>query len=197
MISENSLFLLMHRTGRYLARGYDGAIIWRLTNDPLDACRAGNREALWQNVREYYWDRSLFSVVPGPVCACCGDVQIVRHCTGRYSPYRCAKHAKSNPCAIEGCGRTRSAPDRADGTPYLANDQTICPEHWKRYIPARSRARRAYHAHFRRAKRLGWDDKRERAFWLFWRRLVAMARRRAAEGHIDEAEINRLMGWTD
>ena len=122
------------------------------------------------------------------VCGCCGEPA---RFWIRGSWARCAKHETRNPCAIEGCRRTRAAP--ASGR--LGDDQWLCAEHWRAYVPPRSRARRTYHAHFRRAKRLGWDDARAEAFWRFWNALVRMARRRAGEGFINEAEINRLMGW--
>lgn len=222
MISENSLFLLRHRSGRYLARGYGtnysakylaqcggeygrppyGGTVWRLTLDPMDALRARNPQALWNWIPEYYWDRGLFHVAPGPVCACCGDVSIVRH-AGGLSPYRCEKHRERNPCVIEGCARTRAAPLRADGSPYLANNQDFCSEHWRRYVPPGSALRRAYLRFFREAKRYGWGHKGRRGkaarldwrFRKFWLGLVKAARRRSAEGFIDEAEINRIMGW--
>lgn len=134
----------------------------------------------------------MITAPPGaaPVCACCGSPDTIKHATGLAWPYRCERHRTRNPCAVEGCSRTREAP-----THFLADDQTICADHWRRYVPPRSRARRAYHAHFRRAKKLGWGDGRNKAFWRFWSTLVQMVRRRADAGHLDEAEINRLMGW--
>ena len=54
--------------------------------------------------------------------------------------------------------------------------------------------RRAYHAFFRRAKRHGWSDELTAQFWRFWDSLVASARRRAAGGHLDIAEIERMFG---
>jgi hypothetical protein len=222
MITENSLFLISHKSGRYLAPIYGanfsakyvaegrgeygpppyGGFVWRLTLDPMQACRARNVPALWQLIPEHYWDRDQFAAVPGPVCACCGEVEVVRH-DGHLSPYRCAKHLDRNPCAIEGCQRTSAAPKHTDGKAYLANNQAFCGEHWKRYVPPSSRLRTTYHWFFRQAKRHGWGwkgttGKSARLDWRFrryWDNLVATARRRSQEGHVDMGEINRLMGW--
>lgn len=138
----------------------------------------------------------MITAPPGaaPVCACCGSPATIKHATGLTWPYRCEKHRTRNPCAVEGCARTREAPVDG-GTHFLADDQMICADHWRRYVPPRSRVRRAYHAHFRRAKKLGRGGGRNKAFWRFWTTLVQMVRRRADSGHLDEAEINRLMGW--
>jgi hypothetical protein len=126
-------------------------------------------------------------MISGLTCQCCGSKVYLR----LNGQSRCRQHHDRNPCAIEGCQRTRKTPD--DGR--LATDQWICSEHWRRYVPPRSLARRTYHAHFRQAKRHGWTDERERKFWRFWDTLVASARRRATEGHVDEATINQLFGW--
>lgn len=104
---------------------------------------------------------------------------------------RCDRHQGRNPCAIEGCHRSRPAPSNGE----LGLDQVICGRHWRALIPARSRARRAYHAHFRRAKRQGgWSYSSVKRFYRFWDSLVALARRRAASGHIDIAAIEREFG---
>lgn len=66
-----------------------------------------------------------------------------------------------------------------------------------------ARARRAYLTFHRQAKRHGWGWKGKggrsaRLDWRyrqFWDALVRMVRRRSTEGHIDQAEIDRLMGW--
>lgn len=137
----------------------------------------------------------------GMACGCCGVDRLGNGVDGlyRYSTkaVRCSRHIGRNPCAIEGCHRTGAAPIDESGFPCHYDDQLICAEHWRRLIPPRSRERRLYHAHFRRAKRQGWTEENRRAFWRYWDRLVAIARRRAAEGHLDIAEINRIMGWGD
>jgi hypothetical protein len=134
-----------------------------------------------------------WELVPVVTCSCCG--------IPAWDNGRCTKHQGRNPCAVEGCTRTRAVP--AGGA--LANDQTICGEHWKRYVPPRSRTRRAYHLFFRQAKQHGWGYKGKRGksarldwrFDRFWGKLIRMVRRRADGGHLDEAAINRLMGWDD
>lgn len=138
-----------------------------------------------------------------PCCGCCGDYFAdVRERNGSITEWlngsvRCDRHHDRNPCAIEGCKRTRVAPTASNGNPHIADDQSLCAEHWRRFVPPRSRQRRAYHAHFRRAKRQGWTHSNNRAFWRFWDTLVASARRRASEGSVDEAEIARMFGWEE
>ena len=34
-------------------------------------------------------------------------------------------------------------------------------------------------------------------FWRFWDGLIKRVRRRAETGHIDQAEIERLFGWSE
>lgn len=105
--------------------------------------------------------------------------------------WRCQKHVDRNPCVIEGCKRS------TDARGNLEVDGWMCGEHWRRYVPPRSRARRLYHAHFRRAKKHGWTADNRRSFWRYWERLVSRARAHATEGHLDVNEINKLMGWDD
>jgi len=133
-------------------------------------------------------------------CTVCGRAQLNGSPTDAITSYpngaiRCGDHHGRNPCAIEGCKRTRAAPMASNGFHHHADDKTLCADHWRRFVPPRSRMRRAYHAHFRRAKRQGWTDRNREAFWRFWDQLVRLARLRATEGHIDKAEIDRLMGW--
>lgn len=210
MITEGTeAFVLMHRSGRYLdwrlfiptdsagchIPGEPSYYIYRLTPRITETWEGMSRNTLERFIERDGFDRQQFFIKPRPVCACCGDVDIVKNADGFYSPYRCAKHHHWNPCVIEGCTRMRSAIG-TDGKIRLANNQVVCAEHWRRYVPPRSRERRLYHRHFRRAKRLGWNDDRIASFYAFWNRLVARVRARATEGHLDEAEINRLFGWT-
>jgi hypothetical protein len=122
-------------------------------------------------------------------CHCCGH-----HWDIGPGEVRCFRHHGRNPCAIEGCRRSRVAP-LANGRYHHADDQWLCSQHWRMFVPPRSRARRTYHAYFRKAKRYGWDDDLERRFWRYWRKLVRRARKASEEGSLDEREINRLMGW--
>lgn len=140
-------------------------------------------------------------------CGCCGTSDLGNGvdsiATYPNGSVRCSRHHGRNPCAIEGCARTRAAPISSNGFPWHADDMTLCSDHWRRYVPARSRIRRAYNSFFREAKRHSWDyrgktgrkPRLEYRFRQFWKKLVAQARRRATEGHIDEAAICRLMGW--
>lgn len=134
-----------------------------------------------------------YSIERVPNCGCCW--QDASWSSGKH--YRCSKHVGRNPCAIEGCTRTRAAPDNGQ----LANDQWLCGVHWRAYVPPRSKRRRAYHAFFRLAKREarlggdGWPPELRVKFWRFWATLVANARRRATAGYLDEAAINREFGW--
>ena len=100
-------------------------------------------------------DLALFENVPAPACACCGSQYRIWSGSSRKAPWldleqpgvgiwRCRKHVGRNPCAIEGCTRTRAA-DRTYG-----DDQWLCAEHWRRFCPPRSMRRRAYHAFFRK-----------------------------------------------
>lgn len=130
------------------------------------------------------------------------DQRLVRHCQccGERPAYienmgivRCAKHAGRNPCLIEGCGRTFKAHSDWRGFWY-SNDQVICGAHWRALIPPASSERRVLQRINRLAKRIGWTDQLYERESRIWRRIVATARSRAA-GDLDEAEINRLMGW--
>lgn len=216
MISEGHSYAVRHISGRYLAlvwapnrsemvmpptgRPPYGGMVYRLVANPMLASRAPNPIAAGQALREWYWDQSLFTVARAPVCACCGSDALVTH----HAPYRCDKHRDRNPCAIEGCTRTRAAPERSDGSLELADDQILCAEHWRRFVPPHSKLRRTYHRFWRIAKRQatpenphGWTVGLNRRFERFWRGLVAQARRKATEGHLDEAEINRMFGWDE
>jgi hypothetical protein len=203
MITETDLRLIQHRSGRYLWIGYAtnephghvpyGAAVYRLTRDLMDAARGEARFTAGSYLGERDgWEPGQFSLVPAPVCGCCGEGRVVRHRNGCWSPYRCEKHAGRNPCAIEDCTRTTAAPDG-----QLANNQYLCGEHWRRFVPPRSRLRRAYNAFFRRAKRHGWDEDLKRRFWRFWNAVIRQARRRATEGHLDETAINKMFGWAE
>lgn len=217
MISEGTeAFVLMHRSGRYLVwrlfiptdssgchiPGETMRYTYRLTPRITETWEGMSRHVLERLIERDRFDPDLFVIKPRPVCACCGGHRIVKGSNGWYSPYRCDRHRDRNPCVIEGCNRTRMAPVSDDGTPHLANDQVMCAEHWRRFVPPHSKLRRAYHRFWRIAKRQatpdnphGWTVGLNRRFERFWRGLVAQARRKATEGHVDEAEINKLFGW--
>lgn len=119
-------------------------------------------------------------------CTCCGEIAWF----GPMEP-RCNRHKDRNPCAIEGCKRTRAAKG------HFRNDQWLCSERWRRYVPPGSPMRRAYHRFFRLAKRHGWTDDLRRRFWRFWDALVKRVRRQATDGRLDETEINKMFGWSE
>lgn len=207
MISAGEGWVWRHRTGRYFVSHWhhpcipgtachdpnqQAEISYSLTRNPYAATLIYNAEwwgEKWLE-REPSWRLTAdqFEVVPGPGCACCGERGWA--IWGHRNNWRCDKHRDRNPCAIEGCRRTTAAPEGR-----LASDQWLCGEHWRLYCPPRSRKRRLYHAYFRKAKRFGWNDSLIASFHRFWDRLIADARRKATEGHIDEDEINRMMGW--
>ena len=64
-------------------------------------------------------------------------------------------------------------------------------------MPPRSPERQVYHRFFRVAKRTGWTADLKTRFWRFWDGLIKRVRRRAETGHIDQAEIERLFGWSE
>src|SRR5690606_28452251 len=116
--------------------------------------------------------RSSWTMTPTPSCSCCG--------APAWANRRCTKHQDRNPCLVEGCTRTRRAPDGR-----LADDQVICGQNWRAYVPPRSMMRRAYNAHWRRAKRIGWNEDTIEAYERFWDALARRVRRQASEGVLD------------
>lgn len=141
---------------------------------------------------------------PEPHCGCCGASCLNRASLTIWAngQARCGSHHDRNPCAIEGCKRSTAAPKDGRGIPFIRDDQWLCSEHWRRFVPPRSLRRRAYRAFWRKAKRVGctgggdWPADLERQYWRFWDQLVATARAKTdGRGYIDEREINRLFGW--
>lgn len=208
MISEGESYVLQHWSGRYLwVRGhYDSDSagchipgermrrIFGLEPSPMLGDRVRIPAILERWIEGEGWDRDQFEIVRAPVCACCGDTSPQSRGTGYWSPYRCWRHGDRNPCAIEGCTRTRAAKGRLD------NSAWICRDHWRAFCPPRSLRRRAFLAYFRKAKKLGygpndrWPDELEESYWRFWRRLISNARHKAAGGNLDIAQIERLFG---
>lgn len=203
MISHGARFVLRHRSGRYLrteiySPGFKAGerphpASWRfaLVANPFDAT------AIWQEdhgrrfLADWEWQgvADQFEIVGSPCCQCCGYSDGTMWGDGEN--HRCDKHRDRNPCAIEGCKRTAPTPESG----YLGSDSYLCGEHWRRFVPPRSRKRRLYHAYFRKAKRYGWNKSLIAQFHRFWDRLIADARRKATEGDLDVAEIHRMMGW--
>lgn len=172
--------------------------LWKITHpDHPTAASWGTRA----QCEEWAGDNPRYVIEREPCCGCCGrDFDCVRAphngsiMVWPSGEVRCDRHHDRNPCIVEGCKRTTSAVGK-DEVLRLASDQTICGTHWRRYCPPGSRMRRAYNAHWRRGKRLGWSPKRVRAFERLWSMMVVVIRRRSAEGFLDEAGINKLMGW--
>ena len=133
--------------------------------------------------------QGTFFLTPVPSCRCCGQPA--------WENLRCTKHQDRNPCAAEGCSRTRKAPGG-----YLTDDASLCGEHWKAFVPPGSPARRAFNRLARVAKKAGyrrtdvWPPELERRWWLLWRGVIRRVRR-GDEGHIDHAAIQRMFGWGD
>lgn len=130
----------------------------------------------------------LFELIPVPSCRVCGEPA--------WANLRCTKHQDRNPCAAEGCQRTRAAHGN------LSDDASLCGEHWKAFVPPGSPARRAFNRLARLAKRMGyrrvdrWPDELEDRWWSLWRGVIRRVRR-GAEGRIDQAAIERMFGWDD
>ncbi len=179
---------------------------WSLTHPDAPMSRhVGTRAQVeeWRNRRPIPGrDPESYVVEPHAYCTVCGVTSFplaVGVTTWQTGAMRCEKHHDRHACAIEGCQRTRAVTEGH----APCDDQTMCAEHWRRFVPPGSRARRAYHAYFRQAKRHGWGYKGKRGrsarldyrFRVFWDALVRMARRRATEGDLDEAQIKAMFGW--
>lgn len=126
-------------------------------------------------------------------CDCCGAGWPERGVFSFGELRRCGKHLDRDPCLIEGCTRTAA---RAPGSGY-SNDRWLCAQHWRAYVPPHSRTRRAYHALYRKGKRLDWPMELRRRWWKLWAAIVRQARRRHGEGFVDERAVNKLFGWDD
>lgn len=129
--------------------------------------------------------QGTFFLTPVPSCLCCGEAA--------WPNRRCTKHQGRTPCVVEGCKRTT-----ARHTTYF-----VCGQHWKAYVPPGSPERRVLNRLTRLAKRLGytkterWPDHLERRWWRAWTAIALRVQRRSTEGHLDQAEIERLFGWAD
>jgi len=213
VIPHGDRFVIRHVSGRYLVwrthfptiKRIDGSDsgchdpylssvpIFLLVESALDGTKITD-QGLWQRFvdREPEWKcvADQYEVRPAPGCNCCGERHYTMHLAGEIA--RCEKHRDRNPCAVEGCRRTCAAEGR------LANDQFLCSEHWRRFVPPRSKLRRAYHRFFQiTKKRGGWDRPLERRFRRFWRALINRVRSQHENGRIDVAEINQLFGWEE
>lgn len=206
MISAGEGFVLRHTSGRYFQSdsyfpGFAAgtprdhwpriALIYRLVDSPFAADLVRSREHCGRFLQGEEWSTvaDQFEVVAGPGCGVCGT----RHGTmwGYEGQWRCDKHRDRNPCAVEGCRRTRKAP--ASG--ILSSDDHLCGEHWRALCPPGSTLRRIYNRLWRLQKRRKkWTPDLERRYWITWRRIVRNARSGSA-GDIDMNEINKMFGW--
>lgn len=131
---------------------------------------------------------SEFELEPVPSCRVCGEPA--------WANLRCTKHQGRNPCATEGCQRTRAAHGE------LSDDASLCGEHWRAFVPPGSPGRRAFNRLARLAKKMGykradrWPAELEDRWWSLWRGVIRRVRR-GAEGRIDQAAIERMFGWGD
>jgi hypothetical protein len=117
-------------------------------------------------------------------CICCGTHMIVVEWD---DGWRCERHRNSTPCQVEGCKRTASRDKYSE---------TICAQHWRAGVPPGSEARRVWLRFRRIVKRYGWTPERDARCDRLW----AWLKRRcqaAADGSIDQREIDRLFGWGD
>jgi hypothetical protein len=127
-----------------------------------------------------------WELVPVPTCRCCGEPA--------WPNLRCTKHQDRNPCAAEGCRRTR----KAGGD--LRDDASLCGEHWRAFVPPGSPIRQAFNRLARLANKMGyrradrWPPQLEDRWWRLWAGVMRRVRRQAT-GHIDQAAIARLFGW--
>ncbi len=144
----------------------------------------------------------VYELAPVLICAVCGELGQSR---GGY--VRCKKHWHRNPCVIEGCKRstqTRLVKVSESGAMQrlLTNDEWICGEHWRAFVPPGCAERRIFNRVWQRArrrrKRFGddamWADGADAAYWRIWAGIIRRARSRA-RGDVDMDEINRVMGW--
>lgn len=132
--------------------------------------------------------KDLWTLTPVPACRCCGEPA--------WENLRCTKHQDRNPCAAEGCRKTRAAHG------HLSDQASLCGEHWRAYVPPGSPTRRAFNRLARVAKLAGfkrsdrWPPELEARWWRLWRGVMRRVGRER-EGHIDEQAIRRMFGWTD
>lgn len=133
-------------------------------------------------------------VYPAPICGVCGQgwpQYGVR--TEDFEVHRCEKHKSSLACAIEGCSKSRKTEHQP------VDDGFFCTEHWRLFVPPRSRMRKAYHALWRRHKRLGrWTPELDAQYHRIWDLIVRRARQAHSgqfEGFVDEDAINKMFGW--
>jgi hypothetical protein len=210
MFAHGQSFMARHMSGRYLRTDWAPPIlqpgggllsnaIHALVDDPFDAYSQRSPEFLfgyavhqrsaWALVSEQ------FEIVAAPCCSCCGHPPWKPASSG--GAYRCEKHRDSNPCAVEGCTRTRAAKG------WLANDVFLCSTHWRIACPPLSPMRRALNRIYRLHKRATETDKPalNARWWRLWRGIVSRARGRSFNQleHSEDLgkDVMRFMGWEE
>lgn len=157
----------------------------RRKGSPFDRIMDRSQAEGFRERRLKMGDAAKWEIGKVPSCLCCGEVA--------WPNRRCTKHQGRTPCVVDGCKRTT-----ARHTTYF-----VCGQHWKAYVPPGSPERRVLNRLARLAKRLGytkterWPDHLERRWWRAWTAIALWVQRRSTEGHLDQAEIERLFGWTD
>ncbi len=124
-----------------------------------------------------------------PRCYCCGSLSIqgplwrvLVSATGE-TEFRCEKHLRRLPCAIDGCGRTFAM---KAGWHY--GDQIVCGHHW-RQSPKYMRS--ALSRVSRIARRTGWSESLYARHHRLFNRIV----RAISDGqNLDIAAIEREFG---
>lgn len=136
---------------------------------------------------EWPYGRRHVQILYALVCNCCGAVEGVSVVAGPPTQGRCEQHVGRNPCAIEGCRRTR------EGT-RPALDSWLCGAHWRQVS---RQSKRVYARIWRLQKKSGgWTDLLRQRHWRVWGAIVLEARR-AARGDVDMKEVGELFGWAD
>ncbi len=209
MITEGPGWILRHiATGRYfnsdaLLGGGDHRDTWgrvvsfyKLVDSPLHADLVyGPPDAPFGSMFRPTGDgwhlvRDQFEIIPGPGCACCGELRFRMHSVSD-GTFRCEKHKARNPCAIEGCRRTTAARQG-----WYSSDDWLCGTHWKIACPPRSPLRRAYHRIWRIRRKAGeWTPGLHARYWRLMRGIIARARGRDCGAEDLAAEVAKAMGW--
>lgn len=210
MFAHGPGFVARHISGRYLRSawappivhpggGLESVFIYALVPSPLECSYTHGADfGSDARVRQTGWAavRDQFEFVPRPCCNCCRQTNYLTEWAG--DAYRCGKHHDSNPCAIEGCTRTR----RAKG--FISNDVFLCSVHWRIACPPRSPMRRALNRLWRLHKKTGktkWDPALDARYWRLWRGIIARARGRSFDQleHSEDLgkDVMRFMGWEE
>lgn len=146
-------------------------------------------------------DAEEFVLIQPPFCSCCG---VINH-YGRHEDvapvakrggvvlYRCDRHRESNPCAVDGCTRTRGA------RRYFDDRDFLCADHWKIACPPRTPERAVYNRLFKLKRQHSgkdgpWPRDLITRYERVWGAIVRRARNETA-GDIDMQEINAMFGW--